>query len=109
MIRRYSVAAMHAQTGEMAGLTQVYIAPESPAWAQQGLTAVARTHRGHRIGLLVKAAMLEWLASAAPEVEHVITDNADSNQYMIAINEVLGYEILSPAYQWYQLPTGEVR
>ena len=109
VIRRYSVAAMHAQTGEMAGLTQVYIAPESPAWAQQGLTAVARTHRGHRIGLLVKAAMLEWLASAAPEVEHVTTDNADSNQYMIAINEVLGYEILSPAYQWYQLPTGEVR
>lgn len=109
VIRRHSVAAMHARTGEMAGLTQVYVTPGSPAWAQQGLTAVARTHRGHRIGLLVKAAMLDWLASAAPEVEHVTTDNADSNQYMIAINEMLGYEILSPAYQWFQLPTGEVR
>lgn len=107
-IRRYSVAAMHAQTGEMAGLTQVYAAPEEPAWAQQGLTAVARTHRGHRIGLLVKTAMLDWLATAEPAVEHITTDNADSNQYMIAINEMLGFEILSPPYQWHQMPISEM-
>jgi GNAT superfamily N-acetyltransferase len=109
VLRRYSVAAVHARTGEMAGLTQVFVAPESPAWALQGLTAVARAHRGHRIGLLVKAAMLDWIAAAEPGVEHVITDNADSNQYMIAINELLGYEVLSPPFQWYQLPTAEVR
>jgi len=108
-VRRYSVAAMHAQTGEMAGLTQVYMAPEAPAWASQGLTAVARAHRGHRIGLLVKAAMLDWLASAAPEVEHIITDNADSNQYMIAINEMLGFEVIDPPYQSHQMPVSEVR
>src|ERR1700722_204586 len=109
VVRRYSVAAVHAQTGEMAGLTQVYVTPEAPAWAQQGLTAVSRAHRGHRIGLLVKAAMLDWLASAEPDVEHVITDNADSNQYMIAINELLGYRTLSPPFQWPQMPTSEVR
>ncbi len=108
-VRRYSVAAMHAETGEMAGLTQVYTTPEEPAWAQQGLTAVARTHRGHRIGLLVKTAMLDWLATAEPAIEHITTDNADSNQYMIAINELLGFEVLSPPYQWHQLPTAEVR
>jgi GNAT superfamily N-acetyltransferase len=108
VLQRYSVAAVHAQTGEMAGLTQVYVTPEAPAWAQQGLTAVARAHRGHRIGLLVKTAMLEWLAAAEPDVEHVITDNADSNQYMIAINELLGYEVLSPAFQWHQMPTSAV-
>ena len=107
-VRRYSVAAIHAQTGEMAGLTQVYITPEEPAWAHQGLTAVARTHRGHRIGLLVKTAMLDWLATAEPATEHIITDNADSNQYMIAINELLGFEILTPPHQWHQLPVSEV-
>ena len=107
-LQRYSVAAVHAQTGEMAGLTQVYAVPESPAWAQQGLTAVARAHRGHRVGLLVKTAMLDWLAAAAPGVEHIITDNADSNQYMIAINEMLGFEILPPASQSYQVPVAEV-
>jgi GNAT superfamily N-acetyltransferase len=107
-VKRYSVAAMHAQTGEMAGLTQVYTTAEEPAWAQQGLTAVAREHRGHRIGLLVKIAMLDWLATAEPAIEHITTDNADSNQYMIAINEMLGFEILNPPYQSHQMPTAEV-
>jgi GNAT superfamily N-acetyltransferase len=108
VLQRYSVAAVHAPTGEMAGLTQVFVPPETPAWAQQGLTAVARAHRGHRIGLLLKTAMLDWLASAAPDLEHVVTDNADSNQHMIAINEMLGYEVLSPPIQWTQMPTSEV-
>jgi GNAT superfamily N-acetyltransferase len=108
VLQRYSVAAVHAQTGEMAALTQVFVTPEAPAWAQQGLTAVARAHRGHRLGLLAKTAMLDVLAAAAPDVEHVITDNADSNQYMIAINELLGYEVLSPAFQWHQMRTSEV-
>lgn len=107
-VRRYSIVAVHAQTGEMAGLTQVYVTPESPAWASQGITAVARAHRGHRIGLLVKTAMLDWLAAAEPGVEHIITDNADSNQYMIAINELLGFEVLPPPYQSTQLPTAKV-
>jgi RimJ/RimL family protein N-acetyltransferase len=108
-VRRYSLAAMHAETGEMAGLTQVYTTLEEPAWAQQGLTAVARAHRGHRVGLLVKTAMLDWLADAEPDVEHITTDNADSNEYMIAINDLLGFEILSPPYQWQQMPASEVR
>jgi len=108
-VRRYSVAALHAETGEMAGLTQVYTTIEEPVWAQQGITAVSRGHRGHRIGLLLKTGMLDWLAAAEPRIEHITTDNADSNQYMIAINELLGFEILSPPYLSQQLPTSEVR
>ncbi len=109
-VRRYSVAALHAETGEMAGADAgVYHRRGAEAWAQQGLTAVARGHRGHRIGLLVKTAMLDWLATAEPGIEHITTDNADSNQYMIAINELLGFEILSPPYQWHQMPVSEVR
>ncbi len=109
-LRRYSVVAVHAQSGEMAGLTQVYVTPGSPAWATQGITAVARNHRGHRIGLLVKTAMLDWLAAAEPRRRtHITTDNADSNQWMIAINDLLGFEILSPPYQLTYLPTAEVR
>jgi hypothetical protein len=57
----------------------------------------------------VKTAMLDWLAGAEPAIEHITTDNADSNQYMIAINELLGFEILSPPYLSQQLPTSEVR
>ena len=56
------VAAVHDATGEMAALTGVIVDPEAPSWGFQELTAVTRPHRGHRLGLLVKAAMLEWLA-----------------------------------------------
>jgi RimJ/RimL family protein N-acetyltransferase len=106
-VRRYSVAARHEETGEVAALTQVYIDPGVRWLGQQGLTAVTRPHRGHRLGLLTKAAMLEWLAEAEPALERIITGNADSNSYMISVNETLGFELLEPAWQFYQLPASE--
>ncbi|HEX8005224.1 MAG TPA: GNAT family N-acetyltransferase, partial [Trebonia sp.] len=97
--RRYTIAALHDATGETAGLTEAHIAPEYPEWGYQGLTAVTRPHRGHRLGLLVKAAMMEWLAEAEPKLERIETGNADSNQHMIAINEMLGYQLAEPGWQ----------
>jgi hypothetical protein len=41
--------------------------------------------------------MMDVLARQAPEVRHVITGNAGQNEYMIAINEQLGYKISSVA------------
>jgi GNAT superfamily N-acetyltransferase len=103
-MRRYSVAALHDATGEVAGLTQVYIDPGLPWWGFQGLTAVTRAHRGHRLGLLIKTAMLEWLAEAEPALERIQTGNAASNSFMIEVNETLGYKLLEPAWQFFQLP-----
>ena len=108
-IRGYSIAALHDESGEMAALTQVYVDPENPGWGFQGLTAVTRPHRGHRLGLLTKAAMLEWLATAEPQLERIETGNAASNRYMIAVNEALGYELAEPGWQFYQIPVSEVR
>jgi RimJ/RimL family protein N-acetyltransferase len=107
--RAYTVAALHDATGEMAALTQIRIDPEDPSWAYQGITAVTRPHRGHRLGLLVKAAMLEWLAAAEPALERIGTGNAASNQHMIAVNEALGYELLEPGWDFYQLLAADVR
>jgi len=103
-LRRYSVAALHEATGELAGLTQVYIDPEVPWWGSQGVTAVTRPHRGHRLGLLIKAAMLDWLAEAEPGLERILTGNAASNEHMIEVNETLGYQLLEPAWVHFQLP-----
>jgi GNAT superfamily N-acetyltransferase len=97
-VRRYTVAARHDATGEMAAITQVHINPEHPEWASQGLTAVTRPHRGHRLGLLVKAEMLRWLAETEPKLERIETGNADSNRHMIAINEALGYRLADPGW-----------
>jgi GNAT superfamily N-acetyltransferase len=89
--RLYSAAARHAATGEFAALTQLLTDPHEPTWAYQLLTAVAQPHRGHRLGLLVKAATHQWLTEAEPAVRRVTTWNSQTNRYMIAINEALGY------------------
>jgi GNAT superfamily N-acetyltransferase len=102
--RIYTLTALHAASGEMAAVTAVEADPENPAWGHQLLTAVTREHRGHRLGMLVKTAMLEWLAVTEPALERIVTGNAAINQHMIAINEELGYELLSPPAQSYELP-----
>jgi GNAT superfamily N-acetyltransferase len=102
--RGYAVAAVHDETGEMAALTQVFVDPAEPAWGHQGLTAVTRPHRGHRLGLLTKAAMMEWLVDTEPLLERIETTNAEVNSYMIAVNEALGYRLAEPGYQFFALP-----
>ncbi len=91
--RDYSVAARHLATGEMAALTQVAVDPATPGWGFQMITAVTAAHRGHRLGLLVKVAMLDWLATAEPGLERIVTWNAEDNKHMIGVNEALGYTI----------------
>jgi GNAT superfamily N-acetyltransferase len=98
----YTLAALHAASGEMAAVTAVEADPDNPEWGHQLITAVTRKHRGRRLGLLVKTAMLDWLAVAEPALERIVTGNAAVNRHMIAINEELGYELLSPLVQGYE-------
>jgi RimJ/RimL family protein N-acetyltransferase len=107
-LRGYTVAALHDASGEMAAITEMMVDPEHPEWAYQQLTAVTRPHRGHRLGLLVKTAMLEWLAGAEPGVQRIATGNAAANEHMIAVNETLGYEVVKPGYRFYELAVAAV-
>jgi GNAT superfamily N-acetyltransferase len=107
-LRVYNVAARHDATGDLAGFTRVEIPPEEPPWAFQGLTAVVRAHRGHRLGMLLKLAMLERLAEAEPERRWIITGNAETNQHMIAINEALGYQRFGQPALSFEIPPEKV-
>ncbi len=89
--RLYRVVALHRPTGEAAGHTAVAVDTERPELAHQHDTSVMRGHRGHRLGLLLKAEMLRWLAEAEPQLTSIDTWNAESNNHMIAVNERLGY------------------
>lgn len=89
--RMYRILARRRSTGEAAGHTVVVVDTERPTLAHQHDTAVARAHRGHRLGLLLKADMMRWLATVEPQVESIDTFNAESNAHMIAVNERLGY------------------
>src|SRR5215468_229661 len=107
-LRGYTVAAVLDATGEMAGFTEIVVDPEHPEWAYQLLTAVTRPHRGRRLGLLVKTAMLEWLAEAEPKLERIATGNAAANEHKIAVNETLGYEVVKPGFRHYEIPVSSV-
>jgi GNAT superfamily N-acetyltransferase len=92
--RMYRVFARHRATGELAGHTVVVVEDERPTQGHQHDTSVVATHRGHRLGLLLKADMNLWLREAEPQLEQVDTWNAESNDHMIAVNELLGYRVL---------------
>jgi GNAT superfamily N-acetyltransferase len=109
-LRRYSVAAVHAGTGELAALTQLSIEEADPAWGHQEMTAVTRSHRGHRLGLLTKVDMLERLAVREPRLRFVQTWNGEDNPHMVAINEALGFRDPRRFTAWLlptRIPAGE--
>jgi RimJ/RimL family protein N-acetyltransferase len=89
--RLYRLLARHRETGELAGHTVAAVEVARPGIGHQHDTSVVRAHRGHRLGLLLKAGMILWLAEAEPQLETVSTWNAESNDHMIAVNERLGY------------------
>ena len=103
-LRGYQLAAICDATGEMAALSELGVFPDVPGWGFQGTTVVARPHRGHRLGMLVKAAMIEWLTKAEPQVERIVTYNAASNSHMIAINEQLGFAVSGKPERLVELP-----
>ena len=90
-VRLRRIVARHRGTGELAGHTVAVVDSETPQVAGQHDTSVARAHRGHRLGLLLKAEMLLWLADVEPQITHIHTNNAASNRHMVAINDRLGY------------------
>jgi hypothetical protein len=104
-LRRYSVAAVETGTGMLAALTQLSVEDGTPDWGHQEITAVARAHRGHRLGLLTKVAMLDLLAVREPQVAFIETWNGEANDHMVAINEALGFRPTGRVFAWL-LPTG---
>jgi GNAT superfamily N-acetyltransferase len=100
--RVYRVIARHRDTGEVGGHTVVLTHPLQPEVGGQGDTAVARHHRGHRLGLLLKIDMLRWLAEVEPQLKIIETWNNVDNSFMINVNEALGYR-LSRIFNTYEL------
>lgn len=85
-----TIAAVH-DDGTMAGYTEILLPQGAPPRAQQYDTAVVPAHRGHGLGLWVKAAMVRRLRAEHPGVVEIETDNAEDNVHMLAVNHALGF------------------
>ena len=85
------VVAVHEETGAIAAITGMLLAPDRVDLCWQRDTAVVEAYRGRGLGRVVKAAMMRWLAADIPELGKVITNTAAENAYMIRVNEQIGY------------------
>jgi GNAT superfamily N-acetyltransferase len=98
---RYLIAvAQHIASGRLVACTELSIGAESPWQAWQMLTVVHPEHRGHRLGLAIKLANLDALARHAPQVRVIVTGNAAVNAPMIAVNDMMGFEVAGEGHFW---------
>ncbi len=98
-LKPYIVLAVHEASGAVAGLTEVVVPAQRPTRADQYDTIVVRAHRGYGLGRALKARMLFELRAAEPQLRDVQTWNAAENEYMLRVNNELGFQ---PDRHWYE-------
>jgi GNAT superfamily N-acetyltransferase len=86
-----TVAAVSEADGAIAGFTELVLPADRTGTAQQYDTAVAPGHRGHGLGLWLKAEMLRRVREDHPGITEILTDNADDNRHMLGVNTALGF------------------
>jgi GNAT superfamily N-acetyltransferase len=93
----YSLAV---RDGEAVAQSDLAVQPGDSRTAMQWATLVRRDHRGHRLGSAVKVANLRAIQRERPDVTVISTANAETNEFMVSINERLGFEVVavSPSF-----------
>jgi GNAT superfamily N-acetyltransferase len=103
---RFGRAGRHETTtvaispdGDVVGWTEMMLSEHAPDRAFQGATLVAPEHRGHRLGLRLKATNHVRLRERFPECRTILTGNADVNEAMNAVNEQLGFSTVEQVHE----------
>jgi len=95
-----TVAARHEPTGRLAGFSELSFPADRSRPAQQLDTLVLAEHRGHRLGMLCKAANLRALQATGSAPALVSTFNAEENRHMLDVNEAIGFRPVGHAGCW---------
>jgi GNAT superfamily N-acetyltransferase len=97
---RRTVTAARAPDGRLVAYTDIFQTTSVAWYANQGDTIVEPAHRGHRLGMLVKLANLDRVRRQSPALKVIDTYNADSNPWMVSINEAMGYRPYDRLGEW---------
>jgi RimJ/RimL family protein N-acetyltransferase len=92
--RRRLAAGAIGRSGHLVAFTDIGAWAQEPAVAEQWNTIVDPDHRGHRLGVATKVANLRNLRREIPGALRLETWNALENSRMIAINELLGFQVV---------------
>jgi GNAT superfamily N-acetyltransferase len=87
----WQLIARRKSDGVWAGIHDVGWNPAEPNIVWVGATGVFPDHRGHALGKWLKAVMTLRVMEERPNVTHIRTGNADSNDAMLGINKEMGY------------------
>jgi GNAT superfamily N-acetyltransferase len=90
-MRLLTAVARHEPSGHLAGFTLLGAPRDVDRAVSQWDTIVLREHRGHRLGMLLKVANLQFLQEVAPGHPSVLTWNAEENRPMLGVNEAVGF------------------
>jgi len=107
-IERWLIVAVHDASGEGAGFTEVTYDPRVSHLIWQQGTAVIDAHRGHGLGLWMKAVMLDRILEERTKARFIRTGNANANAQMLAINTQLGFRPAWDSALW-QLTISDAR
>jgi GNAT superfamily N-acetyltransferase len=96
---RYETLALTADREVVAHSTLAVPLTESTTVYQWG-TFVHRAHRGHKLGLAAKAVNLRAAQAFRDDLTLVTTQNAETNDFMVSINERMGFEPVEVAAEF---------
>lgn len=106
--RRRWTLLVRDRDGRCVGGTEVMFEPDDAETVFQQNTGIHPEHRGIGLAKWVKATMLERVRVENPSARRLRTGNAFSNGPMLAINDALGYAVVSTTTEW-QAEVAQVR
>jgi GNAT superfamily N-acetyltransferase len=96
----HTVAAVDTSDGSLAGFSELVVPGGGEGDAVHYGTAVLPDHRGHGLGTWMKAASILHARERHPALGGLLTDTADNNPHMRAVNDRLGYRPTHTAYEF---------
>lgn len=87
----HTVAALDTADGSVVGFSELVVPGDGRGEGQHYGTAVLPEHRGRGLARWMKAASIRRARERHPDLAGLLTDTADSNAPMLAVNDTLGY------------------